>query len=102
MYKPKSIDDNKYVFEYDNMLFYFSSLLYLKKFQKLHNEYLKNETLKLKNKYNCVIVCDEMILLNLYKKIEKRGFKVYYNDHLLKENYYINLVIDDFSLVKQK
>ena len=43
-----------------------------------------------------------MILLNLYKKIEKRGFKVYYNDHLLKENYYINLVIDDFSLVKQK
>ena len=43
MYKPKSIDDNKYVFEYDNMLFYFSSLLYLKKFEKLHNEYLKNE-----------------------------------------------------------
>lgn len=102
MYKPKSIDDNNFVYEYDNMLFYFSSLLYYKKFEKLLSEYLKNETLKLKNKFNCTIVCDEMILLNLYKKIEKRGFKVYYKDHLLSENYYIKLVIDDFSLIKQK
>lgn len=101
MYKPKSIDDNFFVYEYDNMLFYFSSLLYYQKFERLLSEYLKNETLKLRNKYNCTISCDEMILLNLYKKIEKRGFKVYYKDHLLKENYYIKLEIDDYSLINQ-
>ena len=34
-----------------------------------------------------------MILLLLYKKIEKRGFKVEYKGKELIENYYIDLIV---------
>ena len=38
-----------------------------------------------------------MILLLLYKKIEKRGFKVLYNDAPIRENYFITSTVDAIS-----
>ena len=39
-----------------------------------------------------------MILLLLYKKIEKRGFKVLYKGKELNENYYIDFSINELSI----
>lgn len=88
------LNESVYNFQYDNLLFTFSSKFYLDKFKSEYNDYLKNETLKLKSKYNCILYCDEMLLLDLYKKIEKRGFKVLYDGVAIKENYFIDAIIN--------
>ena len=50
--------------------------------------------LKLQSKYKCILYADEMILLDLYKKIEKRGFRVLYNNESISDSYFINAIID--------
>lgn len=96
----KDINESNYKFKYDDLVFYFSSQFYLEKFIKEHKQFLKDETMKLKIKYKCSIYCDEMILLLLYKRIEKRGFKVKYKNKELNENYYIDFYINEFSIRK--
>lgn len=92
-----NIYESDYLFEYSNIKFYFSSKFYLEKFEREYIKFIKDETIKLKNKFKCHIICDEMILLLLYKKIEKRGFRVLYKDLEIKENYYIDLKLDGNS-----
>lgn len=92
------LNESNYTFKYDDLVFYFSSQFYLEKFIKEHLQYIKDETMKLKIKFKCGIYCDEMILLLLYKRIEKRGFKVTYKDKLLNENYYIDFNINEISI----
>ena len=92
------INESIYTFKYDDLVFYFSSQFYLEKFIKDHINFIRDETMKLKIKFKCNIYCDEMILLLLYKKIEKRGFKVLYKNNELNENYYINFSIDELSI----
>ena len=87
------INESNYTFKYDNLVFYFSSNFYKEKFRKEHINFIHNETMKLKIKFKYNIYCDEMILLLLYKKIEKRGFRVEYKGKELVENYYIDLSI---------
>ena len=89
-----NLDESTYKFKIGDLTFKFSSKFYLNKFVSRFSDYRMNETLKLCSKYNCKIYCDNMILLNLYKKIEKRGFKVYYKDIELNENYYIETMIN--------
>ena len=91
------INESDYKFEYDKLTFYFSSKFYQEKFIKEYSGFIKNETLKLQLKYKCNVMFDEIILLLLYKKIEKRGFRVLYNGRELKENYYIINLIDPLS-----
>lgn len=91
------INESNYTFKYDKLVFYFSSKFYLEKFKREYINYLKDETMKIKIRYKCNIYCDEMILLMLYKKIEKRGFKVLYNNRALKENYYTTFEINELS-----
>ena len=92
------INESNYTFKYDDLVFYFSSQFYKEKFKRIYTQFLKDETMKLKIKFKCNIYCDEMILLLLYKKIEKRGFKVKYKGKELIENYYINFNINDLSV----
>ena len=93
----KDINESNYIFEYNKLKFYFSSLFYKEKFIKEHIDFIRDETMKLKIKFKCSIYCDEMILLLLYKKIEKRGFKVLYNDTPIRENYFITSEVDAIS-----
>ena len=88
------INESTYSFKYDDIEFYFSSNFYREKFIKQYSDFLNQETIKLRLKYRCFINCDLMILLLLYKKIEKRGFRVIYKNKTLEDNYYIecNLV----------
>ena len=92
------INESNYTIKYDNLVFYFSSQFYQEKFTREYLQFLKDEIMKLKIKFKCNIYCDEMILLLLYKKIEKRGFKVLYKGKELNENNYINFSIDELSI----
>ena len=92
------INESTYTFKFDDLVFYFSSQFYQEKFERLYTQFFKDETMKLKVKFKCNIYCDEMILLLLYKKIEKRGFKVLYKNNELSENYYIDFSINELSI----
>ena len=91
------INESNYIFKYNDLVFYFSSNFYKEKFIKEHINFIRDETMKLRIKFKCGIYCDEMILLLLYKKIEKRGFKVLYNDKQVRENYFITCKVDAIS-----
>lgn len=91
------INESNYTFNYDKLTFYFSSQFYKEKFIKEHINFIRDETMKLRIKFKCDIYCDEMILLLLYKKIEKRGFKVLYNNTPICEKYYITSEVDAIS-----
>ena len=69
-------------------------IYYLEKFKSSYVSYLKQETLKLSSKYKCCIYGDEMILLSLYKNIEKRGFRVEYKGKSIDEICYIDAVLN--------
>lgn len=88
------LNESHYIFKYDNLTFYFSSPKYLERFKDTYVEYIKNETMKLHLKYSAIIYGDEMLLLNLYKQIEKRGFKVLYKEKELINNYFIDCTIN--------
>ena len=92
------INESNYTFEYDDLIFYFSSNFYKEKFIKEYYNFIKEETMKLKIKFKCNIYCDEMILLLLYKKIEKRGFKVTLKGKELSENYTFQFILNELSI----
>ena len=92
------INESTYTFKYDDLVFYFSSKFYLEKFTREYSNFIKDETMKFKIKYKCNAYIDDMLLLLLYKKIEKRGFKVLYKGKELNENYYIDFNINELSI----
>lgn len=94
------ISKSNYFFKYKALTFYFSSLFYREKFIKEYLKFIEDETMKLKIKFRCDINCEEMILLLLYKKIEKRGFRVLLLNKELKDNYYIDCFIDNINSIE--
>lgn len=89
------INKSKYYFKYDNLTFYFSSLLYLNKFTDLYTSYIEDESFKLNNKFNMNINAKKLFLLSLYKRIEKRGFRVIFNDKPLDKDVTLVLSIKE-------
>ena len=89
------LNDSPFFLRIDDFMFKFSSKLYKDKFIKTYKEYIRSETLKLNVKYNSLVYADEMLLLSLYKKIEKRGFYVKYKGSLLEKDYYIDCKINE-------
>lgn len=94
------INESPFIFEYGDLKFYFSSNFLKEKFIKEYVNFVKDETMKLKIKFKNCIMCDEMILLLLYKKIEKRGFRVYIKNQRLRENTCFRLIIDEVSFIE--
>lgn len=72
-----NIDESSYFVDLYGYRFYFSSLVYLEKFKKRIFEYIKDESIKLKNKYKVNFNNKEYLTLSLYRKIETRGFRIY-------------------------
>lgn len=91
------INDSNIFFEYGELKLYFSSDLYYEKFKKDYKRFIKDETIKFQLKYKCFINCDYLLILLLYKKIEKRGFKVFYNNEVIKEDYYFTNELNGLS-----
>lgn len=72
-----NLNESEYYYKYKGLIFYFSSEIYKNKFANTIEEYLESETLKTQIKYNVNINFDILFLISYYKKIEKRGFRVY-------------------------
>lgn len=70
------LKESEFFYKYNGLKFFFSSQMYLQKFKLNVGNYVKEENIKLKNRYK--IKCDFSIylLLSYYKQIEKRGFYV--------------------------
>lgn len=79
-----NLDYSEYDYEFKNFKFIFSSKFYIEKFKSEIYNYIKENTEKINRKYS-PIELDEYLALDLYRKIEKRGFKVYYKNEILKE-----------------
>lgn len=85
--------ESEYKYKIDNFEFVFSSLFYLSLFKANLESYLRYEQERLNNKLKKNIELKEVILIDHYKKIEKRGFLVYYKDKELKDyKFVVNLV----------
>lgn len=79
------LKDSNYIYLGGNVAFYFSSNLYLKKFTLKLDEFIKNEKMKFLVNYKININADLLFMITLYRKIEKRGFKVIYNGKELED-----------------
>lgn len=76
--------ESTYKVNYDELEFVFSSEFYKNNFIDKMSNVLKIESAKLYAKYNTSINADYLILIDFYKKIEKRGFLINYNGKPLK------------------
>lgn len=71
-----NLNESEYYFKYKGIVFYFSSEFYRNKFANQVQDYIERETFKLQVKYDMNIQFDLMFMISLYKKIEKRGFRI--------------------------
>ena len=87
-----NLEESEYKYTIDNFEFVFSSLFYLNLFKMNLDSYIIYEEKRLNNKLKKNINLKEVILLDHYKQIEKRGFLVYYKNKKLKDyNFIMNL-----------
>lgn len=87
-----NLEESEYKYTIDNFEFVFSSLFYLNLFKMNLDSYIIYEEKRLNNKLKKNINLKEVILLDHYKQIEKRGFLVYYKNKKLKDyNFIVNL-----------
>ena len=87
----QDINESPYYVEIDDFTFYFSSDFYRKKFKNSVYSYVKEEEFKLRNRYHILNInffnlLKEVLMISLYKKIEKRGFRVYKEDLIYIES----------------
>lgn len=80
-----NLKESDYIYTIDDFKFVFSSLFYLGLFSTNLESYLTYEQERLNNKLKKEINLKEVILIDHYKKIEKRGFLVYYKGKELKD-----------------
>ena len=83
------LSESDYIFKYEGIEYYFSSVLYMEKFKKLVDSYVTEETAKLEIKYKLFIDFRVYLAISLYKRIEKRGFRIVVDDVVLNENIWI-------------
>lgn len=70
------LKESNYTAEFGSYIFYFSSVNYRDKFLERLKPFILVETIKFKNKYGINLNIQEVFAISLYKKIEKRGFRV--------------------------
>lgn len=71
------LEKSNFIFMCNGLKLYFSSEFYMNKFASLINDYINIETKKNNIKYKANINMIHVLIISLYKKIEKRGFKIY-------------------------
>lgn len=89
------LGESSYIYELNYYKFHFSSLMYMTKFVDGLSKYITDEEIKLKNKLKVDIDMSELLTINFYMKIEKRGFHIEYKNEVIKrEMISANLKID--------
>ena len=74
-----NINESEYMTTFGGFNFYFSSNFYKEKFEREVSKYVEEEELKINNKYKIQINIALYLAVSLYRKIEKRGFRVFDN-----------------------
>lgn len=77
-----SISD--YIYRTERITFYFSSELYLNKFRENKEKHLRAIEQQLTNKFKFTVRFDDAALIQLYMKIEKRGFRILIDEVVYK------------------
>lgn len=93
------LEKSKYIVEYSRFKFIFSSKFYIEKFKKELYNYIENESIKITHRYSSFLESDEFLALSLYKRIEKRGFKVYFENEEINENTTFILSLSTLNLI---
>lgn len=70
------INDSNYCVELDKIKIYFSSEFNKERFLNGYESFIKEENLKIQNKYKVNIIANYYLLFSYYKRIEKRGFRI--------------------------
>lgn len=91
------INETEYKYLYRGFIFYFSSKFYMEKFKNNVENFIKEETLKLNNKYKVKVDIPVILSFSYYKQIEKRGFKIV--DDITKSNVEIEGLINNLESV---
>ncbi len=78
------IEESDIYLQVDNFYLYFSSNFLKGKFVGLYDKYYE----KVNKMFTKIYDMDytSIIIISLYKNVEKRGFRVYYNDRRIFEN----------------
>lgn len=83
------LNESEYIKEINDFKFYFSSKFYLDKFDEMKNNYVDGNTLQINAKYDGIIDAEILLLIKLYKRIEKRGFKITFkNKDIPRKTYF--------------
>ena len=70
------INDSTFYLDVGKARLFFSSEFNKQRFIRSYKDYILEETKKLEKKYNVKIVANYYLMFAIYKKIEKRGFRV--------------------------
>lgn len=79
----QNIFESNYYYDYKSYRLYFSSLFNKTRFIDRIEAYIQDENIKNSNKYGVKIDLTNYLIIVLYKKLEKRGFRVYNLDNEL-------------------
>lgn len=88
----KDVNKSSFKDDYAGICFHFSSLFNLGRFRSGIADYINEEELKIRNKYQLEIDMKKYLAIAYYKKIEKRGFYVLIDNEEFNEIDYINKV----------
>ena len=72
-----NLKESEYKTKIRGLSFYFSSKTYLTKFIEKVENFSIVENLKFQSKYNIKVSLEMIFIIALYKKIEKRGFRIF-------------------------
>ena len=90
------LNESDYKVKKLGLTFYFSSKFYMKKNKKGVEIYTHNEMLKLFNKYRVTSNFKIFLTISFYKRIEKRGFRIF--DNIRNQEINKNVVISETIL----
>lgn len=80
------LNESDFLFTFYGAVFYFSSNLNLNRFKESLIDFIQMEEIKLFNKYRVKLDLKLYLAIALYKRIEKRGFRVVLQNKLITEN----------------
>lgn len=89
------LDKSPFSFDIYNLKLYFSSEYYRDKFINEYEDYLDLENAKLSYRYRADVIAQELLILALYKSIERRGFRVLYKNKEITPDYKIKTIIEE-------
>lgn len=96
------IDESIYSVDYNEFKLYFSSETNMNKFNRQIDNYIEDQTFYLLNRYGHVInLFDDFLTVALYKRIEKRGFKVFYEGKRIEHDCVFISILHNHKMIKE-